>query len=150
MQVFTTLEGGIHKPRELIKRFGLCASLCRLSSCELYSLIDKKNELLCTARQPSEIYNEKVAQALSYLKADVPGFYIIDKGRNACEKSCIWVENGNFYCMGYISNDADAHLLEYVKDSLTQYQGNHYIMHLLISFTCRHPKNVYQYKKNNI
>ncbi|ANI89251.1 DNA polymerase III subunit epsilon [Arachidicoccus ginsenosidimutans] len=148
VQVFTTREGGMNKLKELTRRFGLCASLCRLSSCELCELIDKKNDLLCTANQPPEIYNEKVRQALSYLKEDMPGFYIVDKGRTGNEKSCIWVEQGNFYGMGYIDNSADINSMEDIKDSLTRYQGNHYIMQLIISFMCKYPKKVY--KTNNI
>lgn len=145
IQVFTTREGGINKLRELTKRFGLCASLCCLPSCEFCELIDKKSDLLCTASQSAGTYNEKVEQALSYLKEDMPGFYIIDKGRNSSEKSCIWIENGNFYGMGYISNDADINSLYDIKDSLTQYQGSHYVMQLIISFMCRYPNKVYQF-----
>lgn len=142
VQVFTTREGGINKLYELTRRFGLCADLCRLGSCEICSLVDKKNDLLCTARHPPELYNKKVEQALSFLQEDMPGFYIIDTGRNNFEKSCIWVEQGNFYGMGYIANDADISSLYEVKDSLTQYHGNHYIMQLIISFICKYPKKV--------
>ncbi len=150
VQVFTTKEGGTNKLRELSRRFGLCASLCRLNSCELCQLVDKKNELLCTANQPPEIYNQKVEQALSCLKEDMPGFYIIDKGRNSNEKSCIWVERGNFYGMGYIDNEADINSLDDVKDSLTQYIGSHYIMQLLISYICRFPKKVYKFESGKV
>jgi DNA polymerase-3 subunit epsilon len=142
VQVFTTREGGINKLYELTRRFGLCADLCRLGSCEICSLVDKKNDLLCTARHPPEQYNKKVEQALSFLQEEMPGFYIIDTGRNNFEKSCIWVEQGNFYGMGYIANDADISSLYEVKDSLTQYHGNHYIMQLIISFICKYPKKV--------
>lgn len=147
IQVFTTREGGMNKLRELTRRFDLCASLCRLGSCELCSFIDKKNDLLCTANKPIAIYNEKVEQALSYLKEDMPGFYITDKGRDSNEKSCIWVENGNFYGMGYISNDADINSLDDIKDSLIQYPGSHYIMQLLISFMCKYPNKVIKLEK---
>lgn len=142
VQVFTTKEGGIHKLRGLIKRFNLCASLCCLRSCELCSMVDKRKDLLCTANEPPEIYNEKVGQALSCLKEDMPGFYIMDKGRHKNEKSCIWVENGNFYGMGYIDNEEDIHSLEDIKDRLTRYNGNHYIMQLIISFICKYPEKI--------
>lgn len=147
VQVFTTRSGGMNKLRELTKRFGLCASLCKLPDCGLCNLLDKKSDLLCTANQPPGVYNGQVEQALSYLKEDMPGFYITDKGRDSSEKSCIWVENGNFYGMGYISNDADINSLDDLKDSLTQYPGSHYIMQLLISFMCRYPAKVYQLEK---
>lgn len=142
VQVFTTRQGGMNKLRELSRRFGLCASLCRLNSCELCDLVDKKKDLLCTANQSPDIYNQKVEQALSFLKEDEQGFYIIDKGRNTGEKSCVWVENGQFYGMGYISNDADIYSLYDVRDSLTRYTGDHYIMQLIISYVCKYPRKV--------
>ncbi len=142
VQVFTTHQGGIGKLRELSRRFGLCASLCRLSSCELCSLVDKKNNLLCTANHSAEVYNEKVMKALSFLKEDAGTFYIIDKGRNSNEKSCLWVENGHFYGMGYIDNGADIFSLDDIKSSLTSYASSHYVMQLVISFICRYPKKV--------
>lgn len=143
VQVFTTRDGGTNKLKELTRRFGLCASLCRLGSCELCELADKKKDLLCTANQPAEAYNKKAEQALSFLKEDATGYYIIDKGRTSDEKSCIWVEKGSFYGMGYIPDDADVQSLEDVRDSLTRYQNSHYIMQLIISFICKYPNRVF-------
>lgn len=150
VQVFTTREGGTNKLLELTRRFDLCADLCRLGSCDLCNLVDKKRDLLCTANQPPALYNAKVDKALSYLKEDMPGFYIMDKGRHNDEKSCIWVENGCFYGMGYISNDTDIKSLVDVKDRLTRYPGSHYIMQLIISFICRYPEKVVQLKNMTI
>lgn len=144
IQIFTTREGCVNKIRELARHFGLCASLCGLRTCDLCSMVDKKHNLLCTANEPPETYNEKVNNALSGLEDNTPGFYIVDKGRNGREKSCIWVENGSFYGMGYIDNAADINSLDDIKDSLTRYPSSHYIMQLLISFMCRHPKKIYK------
>jgi DNA polymerase-3 subunit epsilon len=146
LQVFTTREGGINKLHELVRRFDLCASLCRLGSCELCSMVDKRKDLLCTANESPEVYNTKVNQALSFLREDMPGFYIVDKGRNKDEKSCIWVEQGNFYGMGYIHNTEDIHTPEDIKDRLTRYAGSHYIMQLIISFICKYPGKVFNFE----
>ncbi len=142
IQVFTTHQGGNSKLRDLIKRFNLCAALCRLSHCELCDLVDKKNNLLCTANRSPELYNDKVVQALTFLKEDSGTFYIIDKGRNSSEKSCIWVENGSFYGMGYIDNSADIYSLDDIKGSLISYKSTHYIMQLIISYICKYPRKV--------
>ena len=143
IQVFTTRETGINKLHELVRRFGLCPSLCRLGNCTLCEKLDKKTDLLCTANEPVEVYNAKAEQALSFLKEDMPGFYIIDKGRHQDEKSCVWVENGNFYGMGYISDSEDIRSPDDIKDRLTRYNGNHYIMQLIISFVCKNPAKVF-------
>lgn len=146
IQVFTTKEGGTSKLHDLARRFGLCASLCYLKTCDLCSLVDKRKDLLCTANEPAVQYNERVDQALSLLKDDMPGFYIVDKGRDINEKSCIWVEHGEFYGMGYIDNSADIHSLDEVRGQLTSYDSSHYIMQLLISFMCKYPGKVFKFE----
>lgn len=148
VQVFTTRQGGMNKLGELIRRFGLCADLCRLKRCALCDLIDKKNNLLCSASHPPEIYNAKVTKALSFLKEDTGTFYIIDRGRNHNEKSCIWIENGDFYGMGYIDNTADIYSLDDIKDSINRYSSTHYIMQLIVSFICKYPNKVVPVNSN--
>ncbi|GAB3428093.1 nucleotide excision repair endonuclease [Niabella aquatica] len=147
IQVFTTRQGAINKVTELTRRFGLCADLCGLKHCELCNFIDKKNNLLCSANLPPEIYNEKATRGLFFLKEDTGTFYIIDRGRNRNEKSCIWVENGHFYGMGYIDNTADIYSVYDIKDSLTRYHSTHYIMQLIISFICKYPNKVVSINK---
>lgn len=95
------------------------------------------------------MYNKKVDQALSFLQEDTPGFYIMDKGRTQNEKSCIWVEHGNFYGMGYIDNDDKINSMEEIKDRLTRGPGNHYIMQLIISFVCKYPGKVFKLDATN-
>lgn len=144
VQAFTTRETGVNKLYELTRKFGLCPSLCRLGSCALCGMVDKRADLVCMANEPVEVYNKKVDQALSFLKEDMPGFYIMDNGRNNNEKSCIWVEHGNFYGMGYMDNADDIRSAEDIKDRLTRYEGNHYIMQLIISFVCKNPAKVFK------
>jgi DNA polymerase-3 subunit epsilon len=144
IQVFNTKPGEVTKLQELVRRFGLCPSLCRLGSCADCDLVDKRKDLLCRAHEDRQIYNRKVDQALSFLKEDMPGFYIMDKGRNKNEKSCIWVERGNLYGMGYIDYTVDIDSLEDVRDRMTRYLGSHYIMQLIISFICKNPAKVFK------
>ncbi len=87
VQVFTTQQGGISKLRELVRRFGLCSSLCRLSSCELCDLVDKEKKLLCTSNQPPDIYNQKVERALSFLKEDEQGIILSIKADMLMKKA---------------------------------------------------------------
>lgn len=147
IQVFTTRAGGINKLQELVRRFGLCASLCRLGSCELCGRVNRRADLLCTATDPVDTYNERVNRALSFIQDDRPGFLIVDKGRDKGEKSCIWVENGRFYGMGYISHEEEVQTLVDIKDRMTRYEGSHYIMQLLISYICRYPQKVFKFEQ---
>ena len=87
-------------------------------------------------------HNHLVAEALSSLEKAQPSFYILDRGRNPQERSCIWVENGRFYGMGYLHEDNQLHDQEDIRQSLKRYPGNDYMMHLIRQFTERHPERV--------
>lgn len=142
IQAFTNRETATNKLYDLVRKFKLCPLLCRLGSCAVCATLNKSQNLLCSAQIPFVQYNQKVHQALSYLKDEQTGFYIIDKGRNAQEQSCILVEKGNFYGMGYIDASDSILSIDDLKDRLNQYPGNHYIMQLINSFIDKNPKKV--------
>lgn len=91
---------------------------------------------------PVAEYNDRVNQALEYLLENQPTFAIVDKGLEESEKSCIWVEKGSFYAMGYISSESDLMAPEDIRDSLTRYPSSHYSMQLIYAFAERHPAKV--------
>ncbi|MBD3581898.1 exonuclease domain-containing protein [Flavobacterium selenitireducens] len=87
-------------------------------------------------------HNLSVSNALDALAKERPSFALIDKGRSADERSCIWVENGHFYGMGYVGSDVGfAHPSE-VKDYVTPYGSNQYIMTLIYSHAKKHPGKI--------
>lgn len=104
---------------------------------------------LCGLGQPGglpspEVHNPRVQRALDHLKQYLPTFGIIDKGRDDDENSCIWVEQGKLYGMGYISHHADMPTPEAVKEALTPYPSNQYMMQLIYSYAEKHPAKVWK------
>ncbi|WP_297333757.1 exonuclease domain-containing protein [Flavobacterium sp.] len=89
-----------------------------------------------------EEHNIKIDEAIASVSKNRPSFAITDKGRTEDERSCIWVENGQFYGMGYIPSDVAIADIEEVKDYINQYHGNQYIMQLLYSFAEKYPGKV--------
>ncbi|MGK6351127.1 exonuclease domain-containing protein [Parapedobacter sp. DT-150] len=90
------------------------------------------------------VHNQRVQLALSQLTQHLPTFAILDRGRDDDEISCIWVENGQFYGMGYISRHADIHSPEAVKESVTRYGSNHYMMQLIYDYAEKYPAKVWK------
>ena len=94
-----------------------------------------------------DAHNEKVENAIQYLKNNKPSFALIDKGRIHEERSCVWVEKGHFYGMGYVPVDLafsdSADLIDY----LTPYKSNNYIMKLIYSFASKQPNKLF-FKEN--
>src|SRR3546814_19830663 len=60
-------------------------------------------------------YLQRVKNVIYHLSNYLPSFAILDRGRREDEKSCIWVENGAFYGMGYIDRYADVERVEEVR-----------------------------------
>ncbi|WP_430612597.1 exonuclease domain-containing protein [Flavobacterium sp. JP2137] len=87
-------------------------------------------------------HNEQVEKALDYLASNRPSFALIDKGRTEDERSCILVENGHFYGMGYLPYDCNPPTAEALKDYLTPYKSNQYIRKLIDVYARKHPAKV--------
>jgi DNA polymerase III subunit epsilon len=87
-------------------------------------------------------HNVKVHNAIASLFKDRPSFAIVDKGRCADERSCIWVQEGDFYGMGYIASDIGFTEPSAVKDYVTPYRSNQYIMQLINAYAEKHPGKV--------
>lgn len=87
-------------------------------------------------------HNDKVIEALDSYLGNRPSFAIIDKGRSTTERSCIWVENGHFYGMGYISADLGFSDPAEIRDYVTPYKSNQYIMQLIDAYAQKYPAKV--------
>lgn len=96
-----------------------------------------------------DIHNDKVNCAIEAYLDDRPSFAIVDKGRSADEKSCIWVEKGHFYGMGYVAADIGFTDASEVREYVTPYKSNRYIMQLITSYAQKHPGKVILQKKHD-
>ena len=139
IRVFNSMHDAINLLRSLAEKFELDSRFCKYciqTEGELPVKIDSSN--------PPDVdsHNVKIEEAIAFALEDRPSFAIVDKGRSADEKSCIWVENGHFYGMGYISSDIGFTEPSQIKDYITQYSSNQYIMHLLTGFAAKHPGKI--------
>jgi DNA polymerase-3 subunit epsilon len=89
-----------------------------------------------------EEHNSQVELALESFQHNRETFALIDKGRNSNERSCIWIEEGEFYGMGYFEMDTDLTNWDDIKQSLDRYPNNHYIMQLIESFREKNPSKI--------
>lgn len=122
----------------LMEDFELCPKLC---------FIQTNNEpctgghlCACEGHESREDYNQKVQQAIDHLREALPTFAIRDEGRSMDEHSCILIEKGQFYGMGYISHYFNADNLEQLKNYLTPYPGNDYIRNMVSNYALKYPE----------
>jgi DNA polymerase-3 subunit epsilon len=115
----------------LVKEFQLHPALCFL---EKQSFIPKNIE--------QEIYNERVANAVSFLKKNLGTFAIVEQQVIGNQKSCVLVENGKFYGMGLLPYDHSNYETMHLKNYLTAYPENEMIRTLVKTYVQRSSVNV--------
>ncbi|ALM50152.1 DNA polymerase III subunit epsilon [Flavobacterium psychrophilum] len=89
-------------------------------------------------------HNDCVNKALDFLEGSRPTYAIVDKGRCRDELSCIWIEKGHFYGMGYLSADIGITEVSAIRDYVTPYASNGYIMQLINTYAAKHPGKVFK------
>ncbi|MFZ9695967.1 MAG: DNA polymerase III subunit epsilon, partial [Chitinophagaceae bacterium] len=144
---FHYLADGQASLRKLIREHELCMRLCFLQTtegpCEGTTVGYCKGA--CVHEEPPHSYNERVINACQELR-DQPSFAIIEKGRTGKEKSCILVEAGQFYGMGYIPKNLKAENLQELKSILTRYRENSFILRTIKEYADTYPEKVVHLK----
>lgn len=141
IQTFHTEIEGINLLRDLARTFEIDYRFCKYGRPDDGELIKNSNLL---DMPDIDSHNSRVAMAIDSLSVEKPSFAIVDKGRSADERSCIWVENGHFYGMGYIGMEVGITNPADVKDHVTPYRSNQYIMQLIQSFADKYPTKVFR------
>lgn len=138
VRVFHRQTDAANLLRMLIKDFDLDQQFCSFGG-QAKPMIPS-NTGLC---RPPEDHNTRLRAALQTLTGNAANFIIADRGRDEQEMSCIWVENGSLYGMGYLRIDGDGPAdAEGLKASLTRYTSTHYMMQLIGSYAEKHPEKV--------
>ncbi|TGD57909.1 exonuclease domain-containing protein [Flavobacterium humi] len=139
LESFNTLYDGINLLRSLAEQFKIDNRFCSYGSISEGETF--QNNTLADLPEVSH-HNTQIENAIDFLRHKRSSFAIIDKGRSAEERSCIWVEKGHFYGMGYITSDDGFAEPSAVKDYVTPYRSNQYIMHLINNYAEKHPGKV--------
>ncbi|ACU04857.1 exonuclease domain-containing protein [Pedobacter heparinus] len=139
---FNSLVEGHNLLRRLIKEHKLCEKLCFIQknrdACTGHN--EGKCSGACLGIESAASYNVRVKYAIEYLSSILPTFAVIDKGRTEEEQSCLLVEQGKFYGMGYISYHTDIAGPEMLKSVLQPYPSDDYILNLISSHTTQFPQ----------
>lgn len=139
---FNTILEGHHVLKILIKDNFLCEKLCYIQSKRLACTGHGEGSCsgACVGKESAPAYNVRVKYAIEQLKTMLPSFAILDAGRTEDEQSCILVEQGKLYGMGYISQYSDVKEPGTLKSALQLFPSNDYIMHLILAHTELYPQ----------
>ncbi len=126
----------------LIDTFELCPKLCFVQTDNQTCNSAKQHLCACEGIETVDDYNSKVNRAIAELKETLPTFAIRDEGRKVDEHSCILIEKGQFYGMGYISHYFDVDNLDQLKNHLTPYPSNDYIRNMVANYAMKYPERM--------
>ncbi|HEY0176460.1 MAG TPA: exonuclease domain-containing protein [Pedobacter sp.] len=142
LYTFNSILSGQSMLRGMIKEHTLCEKLCFIqknrSACTAYETENCHGA--CLGQEHPYSYNTRVKAAIAHLKSSLPSFAIIDSGRNEDEQSCLWVEEGKFHGMGYISFHTDVSDMETLKSCIVPYPSNDYILNLVLGYAEMYPE----------
>lgn len=138
---FKYLADGYSLLRKIAKAFNLCPKLCFIQQNNNDCMAAEEYcNGACCGKEETSIYNNRVTEALAFLKGNSSTYLILDEGRTIAEKSCILVENGKFYGMGYLESRQHISSIDEARALVVPYQSNEYIENLIYNYSVRYPE----------
>jgi len=146
-QSFNNLLEGYNYLNMLVEKYQLCAKLCYLQKTASKCIAHENGQCFgaCSGIETVAVYNKRLNAALDDIQRLQPSFALVDEGRKEEEMSCLVVERGIFYGMGYFTDKnylSDG--LAPIKESLSIYQSNSYIINLILNHAEQHPQKLYK------
>ena len=144
IEFFGSVSEGVNFLRNLKDKFALDYRFCKYAVTTESEGIPIKDQ----SDLPSlALHNQLVQEAIEFVTEIKPSYYILDKGRTNNERSCIWVQEGHFYGMGYIPNGVSVTDTEQMKDYLTRYKSSSYNMQLISAYAVKYLGKKYDVSK---
>ncbi len=143
IQLFQREYDAIQLLQSFMKEGEIDAQFCHFGTASLSIKPAIRGEL-----PDRELHNTRVERCIDEWSKRRPSYVFIDQGRNVEEKSCIVIENGRFYGMGYIHQYGQFACLDDIRAEVKVYPSNHYMLELVRQMAERYPNKVH-FMNNN-
>ncbi len=132
--------------RKLVRTHRLCPRLCFLQKDEspCHNNPSHQEPLClgaCRQEESALTYNKRVQNARDELCRQ-PSYAILDKGINGNDRSCILVQKGCYYGMGFVPDNLEPQTIETLLPYLEKQNENSFIRNLLAGYVARFPQKV--------
>ncbi len=84
-------------------------------------------------------YNKRVEEAIDYLQQLLPTFAVVEESYDKNGKTCLLIEKGKFYGMGYVPEESPVYSIDELKEYLSIYPENDYIRGLVYQYAQKNP-----------
>ncbi|MGI8584150.1 MAG: exonuclease domain-containing protein [Chitinophagaceae bacterium] len=141
LYTFNLLVEGHTLLRKLSHQFKLCPKLCFLQhdNIECEGITDGRCTESCERKDSPEAYNRRVDECIETLHKELHTFALVDYGLHHEEQSCILMEKGRFYGMGYLPSHVSINGVDDLKNYITPYLENDYIRGLVYQHAVKFP-----------
>jgi DNA polymerase-3 subunit epsilon len=150
VHTFHNLTEGYSWLRNVIEQYQLCPKLCFLEkgTGPCTGVDNDTCAGACVKKESKSFYNERVKKAVAEMN-DETSYAIVDKGLEETELSCILVDKGKFFGMGYLPSGYEIINIDDIKQYLTVYRGNNYISNLLTGHREKYPSAIINLNETN-
>jgi len=126
-----------------MKEYSLCPKLCfiQTDNDKCIGIVDEHCNGACEKKELYPQYNERVLKAIASI-TQRPSYVVIDKGLSENELSCIMVDQGSFFGMGYLPKNIETISRESIQEYIKPYKENSYIRTLLLSHAGNNPSQI--------
>ena len=140
VHTFGLLWEGYRLLWKMIERHQLSPRLC---------FVDKTKEMGELTEQYDEpvVYNLRVEQALQTLYQELPTFAVLGEGVEDGQQSCLLIEKGKFYGMGYVSREMKMKDVGKLKKVLTPYHDNDFIRDMIYRYAEINPQQMVNFSE---
>lgn len=132
LNTYPKLADAFNHLQKLVLEFNLCPKLCMINSHKepCAALLAGCCIGACEFNEEAESYNARVYLAMNEL-GKKESYAIIDKGLKTDEVCCILIDEGRFYGMSYLDNNANMYSIESLKELIKPMKENYFIKELL-------------------
>lgn len=136
VMMFNSLEGARSYAYELVERFELCPKCCGLESPDGPCMYFKNDKCrgVCCGKEDVLDYNERVEEAIAFMKSETGDKLIVDRGRTEEERCIVVIKDGSYKGYGYVSNEIQLMNVDEAMEYITPYQDNNDIQRILRSW----------------
>ena len=145
LETFDHMYGGINLLQELAQKFDIDSRFCKYDGMADGVFTTQENII---SLPDVDLHNDQIQAAIDFYLNSRISFAIIDKGRTTDERSCILVEKGQFYGMGYLDSDAIITVSNQIKEDIKPYKTNQYSTQLVLNYAKKYPRKVIIFNKD--
>ena len=145
IQFFQREYDAIQLLQSFIRKGQIDAQFCQFGSASL-TVKSTKDSLL----PDRDLHNTRIERCVEEWLNQQSSFVLIDKGRHEEEKSCIVIENGRFYGMGYIDQYCQSGGFENIRAQVEKYRSNYYMEELVRQCAEKYPNKIHFLSKERM